>query len=67
MSERTNDLIGFWTSVVRAATLIPAKVPLGGCRRIAEDEVTSRLKDYGNRLRQGETAGLFAKRDLWSN
>ena len=29
MSERTNDLIGFWTSVVRAATLIPAKVPLG--------------------------------------
>jgi hypothetical protein len=37
---------------------------LGGCRRIAEDEVTSRLKDYGNRLRQGETTGLFAKRDL---
>jgi hypothetical protein len=37
---------------------------LGGCRRIAEDEVTSRLKDYGSRLRQGETAGLFAKRDL---
>jgi len=34
------------------------------CRRIAEDEVTSRLKDYGNRLRQGETTGLFAKRDL---
>jgi len=26
--------------------------------------VTSRLKDYGNRLRQGETTGLFAKRDL---
>jgi hypothetical protein len=37
---------------------------LGGCRRIAEDEVTSRLKDYGSRLRQGETTGLFAKRDL---
>jgi hypothetical protein len=37
---------------------------LGGCRRIAEDEVTSRLKAYGNRLRQGETTGLFAKRDL---
>jgi hypothetical protein len=37
---------------------------LGGCRRIAEDEVTSRLKDYDNRLRQGETTGLFAKRDL---
>jgi Helicase conserved C-terminal domain len=37
---------------------------LGGCRRIAEDEVTSRLKDYGNRLRVGETTGLFAKRDL---
>ena len=33
-------------------------------RRIAEDEVTSRLKDYGNRLREGETIGLFAKRDL---
>jgi hypothetical protein len=32
---------------------------LGGCRRIAEDEVTSRLKDYGNRLRQGETTGLL--------
>ncbi len=37
---------------------------LGGCRRIAEDEVTSRLKDYGSRLRDGETTGLFAKRDL---
>ncbi len=37
---------------------------LGGCRRIAEDEVTSRLKGYGNRLRVGETTGLFAKRDL---
>jgi hypothetical protein len=37
---------------------------LGGCRRIAEDEVTSRLKDYGSRLRVGETTGLFAKRDL---
>lgn len=37
---------------------------LGGCRRIAEDEVASRLKDYGSRLRQGETTGLFAKRDL---
>jgi hypothetical protein len=37
---------------------------LGGCRRIAEDEVTSRLKDYGSRLRQGETTGPFAKRDL---
>jgi hypothetical protein len=37
---------------------------LGGCRRIAEDEVTSRLKDYGERLRQGETSGLFARRDM---
>jgi hypothetical protein len=37
---------------------------LGGCRRIAEDEITSRLKDYGNRLRVGETTGLFAKREL---
>src|ERR1017187_6298541 len=37
---------------------------LGGCRRIADDEVRSRLKDYGSRLRQGETTGLFAKRDL---
>ncbi len=37
---------------------------LGGCRRIAEDEVASRLKDYGNRLRQGETTGLFARRNL---
>jgi hypothetical protein len=37
---------------------------LGGCRRIAEDEVASRLKDYGSRLRVGETTGLFAKRDL---
>jgi hypothetical protein len=37
---------------------------LGGCRRIAEDEVRSRLKDYGDRLRVGETSGLFAKREL---
>jgi hypothetical protein len=37
---------------------------LGGCRRIAEDEVASRLKDYGTRLRVGETTGLFARRDL---
>jgi hypothetical protein len=36
---------------------------LGGCRRIADDEVRSRLKDYGSRLRQGETSGLFAKRE----
>ena len=28
MSEQTDDLAGFWTSVVRAVTLIPAKVPL---------------------------------------
>jgi hypothetical protein len=37
---------------------------LGGCRRIAEDEVASRLKDYGSRLRVGETTGLFSERDL---
>ena len=37
---------------------------LGGSRRIVEDEVTSRLTDYGNRQRSGETTGLFANRDL---
>jgi hypothetical protein len=37
---------------------------LGGCRRITEDEVTSRLRDYGSRMRVNETTGLFAKREL---
>jgi hypothetical protein len=35
MSERTDGLTGSWTSVVRAAALIPAKVPLGPSRRFA--------------------------------
>ncbi len=44
---------------------------LGGCRRIAEDEVTSRLKDYGNRSSPGqETTGALCKarsEGKWSN
>src|SRR6185437_16583284 len=37
---------------------------LGGARRIIEDEVRSKLEDYANRLRVGETAGLFASRTI---
>jgi hypothetical protein len=37
---------------------------LGGSRRIVEDEVTSRLKNYGNRRRIGESKGLFADREI---
>ena len=35
---------------------------LGGCRRVIEDEINNRLKGYDQRLRVGETTGLFAKR-----
>jgi hypothetical protein len=37
---------------------------LGGSRRIVDDEVKSRLEDYGNRKRDGEDAGLFVKRTI---
>jgi hypothetical protein len=37
---------------------------LGGSRRIVEDEVTTRAKDYGSRLRVGETKGSFANRTV---
>ena len=37
---------------------------LGGSRRIIEDEVHSRLKGYGSRLRVGEQTGLFADREI---
>lgn len=39
---------------------------LGGARRIIEDEVTSRLRKYGDRRRVGEKRGhgLFANRDI---
>jgi hypothetical protein len=37
---------------------------LGGCRRIVEDEVTSRLLAYGNRMRVGEKKGSFANRKI---
>ncbi len=37
---------------------------LGGCRRIVEDEVTSRLLGYGERKRLGEMRGAFAKRTI---
>jgi hypothetical protein len=39
---------------------------LGGARRIIEDEVTSRLRKYGDRRRYGEKRGygLFANRDI---
>ncbi|MFM7470307.1 MAG: helicase-related protein, partial [Nodosilinea sp.] len=39
---------------------------LGGSRRIVEDEVTSRLKQYGKRLRyqEEEEKGLFRGRDI---
>jgi Helicase conserved C-terminal domain len=35
---------------------------LGGSRRIVEDEVTSRLTNFGERRRLGETTGMFADR-----
>lgn len=39
---------------------------LGGARRIIEDEVTSRLRKYGDRRRVGEkrVQGLFANREI---
>jgi hypothetical protein len=37
---------------------------LGGSRRIVEDEVASRLRSYGNRLRQDETDGPFSSRSI---
>jgi hypothetical protein len=37
---------------------------LGGSRRIVEDEVNSRLTNYGNRLRVGEEKGSFANRKI---
>ena len=37
---------------------------LGGSRRIVEDEVNSRLTNYGNRLRIGEAQGSFANRKI---
>jgi hypothetical protein len=37
---------------------------LGGCRRIVEDEVTSRLLDYGDRMRVGEKKGSFVNRRI---
>jgi len=37
---------------------------LGGSRRIVEDEVTSRARDYGSRMRLGEQTSPFADRKL---
>jgi len=37
---------------------------LGGSRRIVEDEVTSRLRSFGQRLRLGQTAGPFVDRSI---
>lgn len=37
---------------------------LGGSRRIVEDEVSSRLKKYSDRLREGELVGPFASRKI---
>lgn len=37
---------------------------LGGSRRIVEDEVSSRVRDYGSRKRVGETAGAFKNRKV---
>lgn len=37
---------------------------LGGSRRIVEDEVVSRVPLYGQRLRVGETKGLFVNRKI---
>jgi hypothetical protein len=37
---------------------------LGGARRVVEDEVTTRLRGYGTRKRQGEAKPLLASRTL---
>jgi hypothetical protein len=37
---------------------------LGGARRIVEDEVNSRVRAYGQRVRVGEQQGLFADREI---
>lgn len=37
---------------------------LGGARRIVEGEVIDRVRAYADRKRVGETAGLFANRDI---
>ncbi|AKG21295.1 DISARM system helicase DrmA [Calothrix sp. 336/3] len=37
---------------------------LGGSRRLVEDEVNSRLTQYGDRYRYGETTGLFVNRKI---
>lgn len=37
---------------------------LGGCRRIVEDEVTSRVLAYGSQKRVGESQGSFADREI---
>ncbi len=37
---------------------------LGGSRRIVEDEVSSRVRDYGSRMRVGETVGAFKNRKM---
>lgn len=37
---------------------------LGGSRRIVEDEVSSRVRGYGRRLRGGESTGPFADRQI---
>jgi len=39
---------------------------LGGCRRILEDEVQTKLVDRSRRCRVGETEGLFADRKKFS-
>jgi hypothetical protein len=75
MSERSNDLIGFWTSVVRAATLIPAKVPLAVDKSVLKKlselstnrgelstarKVTRDLKAFTNAERQWLEATVLA-------
>ncbi len=40
---------------------------LGGSRRVVEDEVSTRLRGYGTRRREGETKGPLAARTLRSN
>lgn len=37
---------------------------LGGSRRIVEDEVASRVLAYGSRMREGESQGGFADREI---
>lgn len=37
---------------------------LGGSRRIIEDEVSSRLSNYGSRKRVGEKGSIFANREI---